>query len=690
MQGTWLCFALALAHVVAAASPGPGILVVGSINVDQIVAVARLPRRGETATAVNASATLAVGGKGANQAVACARARAPHTRFVGRMGFDAYEPWLRQSLVDAGVDMSSTLTVTTTSSGVGLVLLDAEGAATSVVLGGANTDGWPATDAALEQLAEGTLDEATDTGLVLLQREIPQRVNEAFAKSASLRGIVVCLDAGGEAGAISATLSSRVDFLTPNESELQRLTGMRTDTDDQVVDAARALRKLAPGLKNVLVTLSERGSLLLFENDTVHRQGAMPLPGGVLVDATAAGDAFRAMFAVALMEGHSIASCMHLAAAAGALAASRLGAMPSLPTRAEVDALAHTATALDPPAQREGSCKSPPPSDDCQLLFASRLNSMAARWEDVEPGVESNVLAWIARQARVPGLSLVDLNYPQHVDMVDRAALTEALRASQLQLGALCLRFPALFRAGAFTNPDETLRAAALDLAVAACRTAASLNASSVVYWSPFDGYDHHMAANYTLAWTRMVASFRSMTDSCAAMGVRVSLEWKPSDPASRFSFVPSTAAALLLAHEVDRPSFGLTLDTGHLLLAGENPGQSIAMVASAGKLFGMQLSDAHVRLGAEDGLPFGSVNSASALETVVWLRDVGYAGHIYFDTFPLNEDPVREASHNIATFKAMWRTADRLRTGGLEKFMTMQDAMSVLELLHGQTRTTD
>ena len=72
---------------------------------------------------------------------------------------------------------------------------------------------------------------------------------------------------------------------------------------------------------------------------------------------------------------------------------------------------------------------------------------------------------------------------------------------------------------------------------------------------------------------------------------MRVSLEFKPTDEATRFSVVPSTGAAILLAREVDRPNFGLTLDVGHLLMAGENPAQSVAMVGAAGKLFGMQVS---------------------------------------------------------------------------------------------------
>jgi sugar phosphate isomerase/epimerase len=163
---------------------------------------------------------------------------------------------------------------------------------------------------------------------------------------------------------------------------------------------------------------------------------------------------------------------------------------------------------------------------------------------------------------------------------------------------------------------------------------------------------------------------------------VKVSLEFKPTDASTRFSIVPSTGAALLLVHEVNRPNFGLTLDLGHLLMAGENPAQSVAMVGQAGKLFGLQLNDAHVKLGAEDGLAFGSVNPLMALEVVRWLQRVNYSGHIYFDTFPVNEDPVWEAEYNIRRFKALWARAFRLREAGVDEFGRAHDAMGALGLL--------
>lgn len=193
------------------------------------------------------------------------------------------------------------------------------------------------------------------------------------------------------------------------------------------------------------------------------------------------------------------------------------------------------------------------------------------------------------------------------------------------------------------------------------------------------------LQVDYQATWNRTVAAFQALADRCPP-NIKVSLEFKPTDENTRFSVIPSTGAALLLATQVDRPSFGLTLDIGHLLMAGENPAQSVAMVAAAGKLFGVQLNDAHVKLGAEDGLAFGSVNPTMALELIYWLRRVKYEGHIYFDTFPINDDPVREAEFNIRQVKRLWSRAARLADAGIERLSSRHDALGILELLEAES----
>lgn len=449
---------LCLAHAATAAAPAP-ILVVGSLNVDIIVPVHRLPTPGETITARSASTGVAVGGKGANQAVAAARLAAGTgrgARLVCRFGSDAHASMLEAALVEAGVDVTGCGRAPNLPSGQGIVLLEAGGTASSVVLGGAN-GAW-SQDVSLDHLVR-------DAGLVLLQREIPEHVNLAVAKAAAKAGVPVLQDMGGEDRPISDELLRLLSYISPNESELQRLTGMPTGSEADVVAAATSL--IARGTRNVLVTLAERGSVLVRSSGPVLRQEAAPIPGGVVVDGTAAGDAFKAAFAVALVDGLPLQQCLHFAAAAGAVAVSRMGAMPSLPTRAEVLAVlppemqatieaavlpaAPAAAAL---AQSGGSgqhsCSSaadescassaaPADAGGVPFKFASRLNSMQARRDLVtDLKRETNdVIGWIARQGRVQGLGLVDFNHPLHFVGLTPKKVQAALGAAGLQAGAV-------------------------------------------------------------------------------------------------------------------------------------------------------------------------------------------------------------------------------------------------------------
>ena len=110
---------------------------------------------------------------------------------------------------------------------------------------------------------------------------------------------------------------------------------------------------------------------------------------------------------------------------------------------------------------------------------------------------------------------------------------------------------------------------------------------------------------DYNEKWDQLVEAFRECCDEYP--DIKFSLEYKPTDENTRFFTVPSTGAALMFVCDVDRPNMGLTLDVGHMLMSGENPGQSLAMVARKQKLFGIQLNDGWTRLAAEDGLMFGS-----------------------------------------------------------------------------------
>lgn len=683
------------------------IMVVGSLNVDLIAEVERLPVRGENIDARSPNLSKALGGKGANQAIAAARlckGTGLGTQFVCQFGDDAYAPWLEGVLAENGVELSACGRAESCSSGTGLVFLEEEGSVAAVVVGGSNA-AWTRAQ------AEALLPQVKAAGALLLQREIPEEINELLASAAKASGVPVIQDVGGADRPMSDAHLANVDYICPNESELARLTGMLTTTLEQCVDAARHLQKRGAGA--VLVTLGARGAFLLTSKGELIEQGTCPVPGGATVDETGAGDAFRAAFAVGIVEGRSPADCLRYAAAAGAIAVSVKGAEPSLPTREAASALAASgecAATVSPMRQaanlakaEEGGAKgrdassaggkeggetaAAPPSlhgeyEGFPLQFASRLNSMKDRL-DLWDGA-NDVLGWVARMGTVKGMSLVDFNYPQHLGGHTAEEVREALEVAGLKAGAICLRYEKEHQAGAFTHPDETLRRKAIEITKEGARWALALGAGELVVWSAFDGYDYNNQVDYQVLWQRVVDAFVEICDEFPTL--RVSLEFKPTDENTRFFAVPSTGAALLLANAIDRPNFGLTLDIGHMIMAGENPAQSVAMVGGAGKLFGVQLNDGHAKLGAEDGLMFGSVHPHMALEFVRWLQKTGFDGHFYFDTFPRNEDPVREAEYNIRRTKALWQKAAKLtQEGELDALLQKHDAMGALELLESK-----
>jgi len=141
-----------------------------------------------------------------------------------------------------------------------------------------------------------------------------------------------------------------------------------------------------------------------------------------------------------------------------------------------------------------------------------------------------------------------------------------------------------------------------------------------------------------------------------------------------------------MLVNEIDRPNMGLTMDVGHMLMAGENPAQSISMVGD--KMFGIQLNDGYTRLAAEDGMMFGSIHPTMALEIMWQLQETNFAGHLYFDTFPQRTDPVKEAEYNIQSATRFWKAAKLLNKKGIKKIMENHDAVGAIEIINSVLKT--
>jgi ribokinase len=272
----------------------PKICVVGSVNLDLVARLKRLPRPGETVT--GARLERVPGGKGANQAVAAARLGA-ETALLACVGTDSFAAEATAELAEAGVELR--LRPVEEPTGVALVLVDAAGENAIAVAPGANACLEP------EDVVVG------DGEAVLCQLEIPA---EAVAAAARAAGGLFCLNAA-PARPLPAEALERADVVVVNRFELE------------------ALERWPPGL--VALTLGAEGAVLLERGREVARAAPPPVDA---VDGTAAGDAFTACLVVSLLEGRDREDALRRACAAGALAASRPGAQPSLPTAAEVDA----------------------------------------------------------------------------------------------------------------------------------------------------------------------------------------------------------------------------------------------------------------------------------------------------------------------------------------------------------------
>lgn len=295
------------------------IAVIGSMNIDLVSYVHHLPQAGETIS--SHAFQLIPGGKGANQAVAASRLGAS-VSMIGKVGDDDYGTILMKSLTDSGVSVDGVQRTGTT--GMAFITVSDDGENNIVLVPGANA-------LVSEEDIERNLPILESSDLVLMQLESPISVVEYAAKRAAELGKVIVLNPA-PARKLPPELLRHTHTVTPNETELEILTGMTARTIEEAEAAAQAL--LAMGPRRVIVTMGEKGALLVTENGAVHIPAHRVEP----VDTTAAGDSFTAAFAVGMVKGMSDTEAAAFASKVAAIVVTRQGAQPSLPTLAEVEA----------------------------------------------------------------------------------------------------------------------------------------------------------------------------------------------------------------------------------------------------------------------------------------------------------------------------------------------------------------
>ncbi len=297
------------------------IIVVGSINTDLVAVTQRMPAVGETVIASDFQ--IHPGGKGANQAVAVARLGYP-VRLIGRLGKDAFGSELRTHLQAAGVDIAGVSTSDGVS-GVAVVVVSERGDNSILVAPGANSKVTPEDLDANRSILRGA-------GMVLAQLEIPLETVEYLARICAQENVPLILDPA-PARDLPPGIFKDIAWFTPNQTEAAFYLSNKHAASTPPTPAETAQTFLSYGCRGVVLKMGAHGTYLSTQDGI---GGLVPAFSVHAVDTTAAGDAFNAGFATALMLGRSPLDSAAFAAAVAAISVTRTGAQPSLPSMAEV------------------------------------------------------------------------------------------------------------------------------------------------------------------------------------------------------------------------------------------------------------------------------------------------------------------------------------------------------------------
>jgi ribokinase len=303
----------------------PRITVVGSYATGLTMKVNRLPSTGETL--LGTGYRVDYGGKGSNQAVGSARLGAK-VNFVARIGRDAFGEMALQLYRDEGIDVTHVKQTDAAPTGVGFIIVEADSGSNCIVIDPGANELLTADD------VSGCSAAFQSTSAVLTQLEIPVAAAEEALRRGRERGAITILNPA-PVRPLPSSILQLIDVLTPNQVEAKVLTGRSPDAAIEPELLAREL--IRSGVKQVVMTLGERGALIVTSSSSTH----IPAIRVSAVDTTGAGDAFNAGLATALASGSGLEEAVQLAVVTGGLAVTREGVIPSLPSRDEVRNFCH-------------------------------------------------------------------------------------------------------------------------------------------------------------------------------------------------------------------------------------------------------------------------------------------------------------------------------------------------------------
>lgn len=298
------------------------ITVIGSLNMDVVIAVDEMPKPGQTI--ISKSMEYIPGGKGANQALAMARLGA-EVHMLGAVGCDENGRALVENLKKNGADVSGVSMIENRNTGEAVITVNKHGQNQIIVIPGTNAMVLPST-------IDKNIDLIDKSDFVVLQLEIPIDTVEYAAEKAKAMGRTVILNPAPAPLSMPDSLIRNTDILIPNESELELLTGEEVNDEESAAAAAKKL--IAMGVEKVIVTMGSKGALFVSRDDTFL---SPCFEVGRVADTTGAGDCFVAAFSVALTKDYSYRKAVEFANMAASIAVTRKGAQPSMPYLAEVE-----------------------------------------------------------------------------------------------------------------------------------------------------------------------------------------------------------------------------------------------------------------------------------------------------------------------------------------------------------------
>lgn len=304
------------------------------------------------------------------------------------------------------------------------------------------------------------------------------------------------------------------------------------------------------------------------------------------------------------------------------------------------------------------------------MKLATRINSLL-------PEVNGSILKALEKISNIEGIDAVDLNYPEHFDGVSLKELKLKLEELNLEVNGIALRFRGEFINGDLGNLDDNISDKAVELSKRASDICKELNGKVVTIWLGHDGFDYPFQLNYSKVWNKVKNNIQEIADYNKT--IKFSIEYKPYEERA-FALIDSVGSTLLMTKEINRKNVGVTLDYCHMLMKKENPAFGLSLVNEQSELFGVHINDGYSF--QDNGLMLGTSSFFQTIEFLYYLKKHNENATVYFDTFPIREDAVKEIEQNIKMFELITKKIDKIGLKAISDQIEKNDGIAAHNLM--------